>query len=161
MLAGKQSETERYFEAISKRVAKLAVAALHKLSKPKKELEGKVKSGSKSKSVLEKIRERRSVNDEIEAPLSNTDIFKKSKLNPNYKLARQLRLGSDQSVTLLTIRSYLVYHFKTYLFTESTERDFLQESKRGKLTDDLVTKAGFQNHIPILTLKETYQSVSL
>ena len=117
-----------------KRVAKLAVAALHKLSKPKKELAGKVKSGSKSKSVLEKIRERRSggflkkcfslrlwlaeifyayfwlgeteiliapfwkpfsVNDEIEAPLSNTDIFKKSKLNPNYKLARQLRKGSE------------------------------------------------------------------
>ena len=98
MLAGKQSETERYFETISKRVAKLAVAALHKLSKPKKELEGKVKSGSKSKSVLEKIRERRSVNDEIEAPLSNTDIFKKSKLNPNYKLARQLRLGSDSQL---------------------------------------------------------------
>jgi len=100
----------------AQRVAKLAVAALHKLSKPKKELEGKVKSGSKSKSVLEKIRERRSVNDEIEAPLSNTDIFKKSKLNPNYKLARQLR-------------------------------DFLQESKRGKLTDDLVTKFdGNVNH---------------
>ena len=98
MLAGNQSETERYFETISKRVAKLAVAALHKLSKPKKELEGKVKSGSKSKSVLEKIRERRSVNDEIEAPLSNTDIFKKSKLNPNYKLARQLRLGSDSQL---------------------------------------------------------------
>ena len=98
MLAGNQSETEGYFETISKRVAKLAVAALHKLSKPKKELEGKVKSGSKSKSVLEKIRERRSVNDEIEAPLSNTDIFKKSKLNPNYKLARQLRLGSDSQL---------------------------------------------------------------
>ena len=48
------------FENHSKRVAKLAVAALHKLSKPKKELAGKVKSGSKSKSVLEKIRERRS-----------------------------------------------------------------------------------------------------
>ena len=88
-----QSESESYYESPSKRVAKLAVAALHKLSKPKKELEGKVKSGAKSKSVLEKIRERRSVNDEIEAPLSNTDIFKKSKLNPNYKLARQLRKG--------------------------------------------------------------------
>ena len=53
------------------------------------------------------------------------------------------------------------YHFEDYVSLESIQRDFLQESKRGKLTDDLVTKAGFQNHISILSLMETYQSVSV
>ena len=129
MLAGKQSKTERYFETISKRVAKLAVAALHKLSKPKKELEGKVKSGSKSKSVLEKIRERRSVNDEIEAPLSNTDIFKKSKLNPNYKLARQLRLGSDSQLccSQYEVTGYIILKI-TYLLNPLKETFFKNQN---------------------------------
>ena len=140
------------------------MAALHKLSKPKKELEGKVKSGSKSKSVLEKIRERRSVNDEIEAPLSNTDIFKKSKLNPNYKLARQLRLGSVDQVRCPKYKGEVMpqYHFENYVSPESIQRDFLQESKRGKLTDDLVTKAGFQIQIPNSNWPmETFQSVAI
>ena len=76
------------------------------------------------------------VNDEIENPLSNTDIFKKSKLNPNYKLARQLRKGPENDTGMR--------FGKNLKNTEPIERDFLQESKRGKLTDDLVTKAGFQ-----------------
>ena len=39
--------------------------------------------------------------------------------------------------------------FEKFLFSDPTRRDFLQESKRGKLTDDLVTKEGFQIDIPI------------
>ena len=76
----------------ARRVAKAAVANLHKLSRPKERLEGKIKKGTKSNSALEQIRARRSVNAEIVNPLSATEnIFKKTKLNPNYKLARELR----------------------------------------------------------------------
>ena len=93
-------------------MAKAAVAALHQAArKPKSRLKelgfnsfikikdfiinqkkNKVKIGSKSSSALERIRDRRSVKDEIKAPLTTgEDIFKKSKLNPNYKLAQKLR----------------------------------------------------------------------
>ena len=51
-----------------------------------------MKIGSKSSSALERIRDRRSVKDEIKTPLTTGEnIFKKSKLNPNYKLAQKLR----------------------------------------------------------------------
>ena len=72
-------------------MAKAAVASLHKKSRQtgaKSKLKSKTK---KSASVLEKIRARRDAKDEAEQPLSSSDLFKKSKLNPNYKLAQQLR----------------------------------------------------------------------
>ena len=40
---------------------------------------------------MEKIRARRDAKEEAEQPLSSSDLFKKSKLNPNYKLAQKLR----------------------------------------------------------------------
>ena len=56
----------------------------------------------------------------------------------------------------------LQHHFENNVSPESIQRDFLQESKRGKLTDDLVTKAGFQIQIPISNwLMETFQSVAI
>ena len=75
----------------AKRVAKAAVAALH--SSAAGNAKKKTKNiGSKSTSALERIRARRPVEAELAAPLtSGGDIFKKSKLNPNYKLAQKLR----------------------------------------------------------------------
>ena len=67
------------------------MASLHKKSKQtgiKSKLKSKTK---KSASVLEKIRARRDAKQEAEQPLSSSDLFKKSKLNPNYKLAQKLR----------------------------------------------------------------------
>ena len=54
------------------------------------------------------------------------------------------------------------YHFDNDVSPESIQRDFLQESKRGKLTDDLVTKAGFQIQIPNSNWPmETFRSVAI
>ena len=86
------SQDYKKIDEEARRVAKAAVANLHKLSKPNARLEGKIKKSEKSISALEQIRARRSVDAEIMNPLSATEhIFKKTKLNPNYKLARELR----------------------------------------------------------------------
>lgn len=81
----------RRIDLEAQQVAKAAVASLHKKSKQtgiKSKLKSKTK---KSASVLEKIRARRDAKEEAEQPLSSSDLFKKSKLNPNYKLAQKLR----------------------------------------------------------------------
>ena len=82
----------RKIDKEAQKVANRAVAALHKRSRnpgEKKKLKSKK---AKSASILEKIRARRDAKAEAEQPLSvSTDLFKKSKLNPNYKLAQQLR----------------------------------------------------------------------
>ena len=108
----KKGEDFKRVDEEAQRVAKAAVAALHAKSKALKGLKNrnshkfkenilsltkkpklKIKSGSKSSSALERIRSRRNIQDEIAAPLTVSDenIFKKSKLNPNYKLAQKLR----------------------------------------------------------------------
>ena len=71
-------------------VAKQAVAALHQKSAAKKS--GLKAKSTKSASILEKIRARRDAKAEASQPMGdNSHIFKKSKLNPNYKLAQKLR----------------------------------------------------------------------
>jgi hypothetical protein len=77
----------------AKIIASQAVLALHRKSNSKNDKKSKLKSKTqKSASILEKIRSRRDAKDEEAHPLTlSDDVFKKSKINPNYKLAQKLR----------------------------------------------------------------------
>lgn len=87
----KQGTDYRKIDEEAQRVAKAAVAALHKnAKKPKVKVLKSI--GSSSASALQRIRQRRSVADESESPVAlPDDVFKESKLNPNSKLAHSLR----------------------------------------------------------------------